>query len=182
MGKGIRSRSTQLSPPSTSLAPWGTARPGAASIPPWLLLQLLGSRAQSPTGIIWHPPPRHPARAAGPTPQGASRLPRPPLPACTVRRRRRRTAAVAQPQRRVATGRVPVSLAMASSSSAGCRLGTGARCPPGAYVGHEPSQPAPSTPPHRLVETGTGCCQGNGFQPPSIRPRPWTPALHPRLA
>ena len=29
-----------------------------------------------------------------------------------------------------------------ASASAGSRRGTGARCPPGAYVGHEPSQPA----------------------------------------
>lgn len=38
-----------------------------------------------------------------------------PLPACTVRRRRRKAAA-AQPQRRAATGRLPVSLAMASQA------------------------------------------------------------------
>lgn len=41
--------------------------------------------------------------------------PRPPLPACTVRRRKRKAEAT-QPQRRAATGRAPVSLAMASQA------------------------------------------------------------------
>lgn len=56
-----------------------------------------------------------------------------------------------------------------ASASAGS---AGARCPPGAYVGHQPSQPSQPAPPHRLVETGTGRYQGNHFQPSAIPPDP----------
>lgn len=90
------------------------AHPGAASIPS---RHPDGSRRDalsSPSAAEPHPGTRRGQRY--PRLGDPPRLPppRPPLPACTVRRRRRKAAA--QPQRRVATGRVPVSLAMASQA------------------------------------------------------------------
>lgn len=132
-----------------------STHPGAASIPPGT-----STAATEPRSAL-----RHPTRAALPAPRGPlhafSPQPGPPLPACTVRRRRRKAAA--QPQlRRVAPGRLSLAMAVAGAS-AGC----GTRCAPGVYVGHAPSRPRS---PHRLVETGTGCYHGNGFQPPCIPP------------
>lgn len=108
--------------------PWGTERPGPASIRPQAPRQLLESHAehhQVPTAAPHQGTqqgqrdPRHGDPLMPP-------LPQPPLPACTVRRRRRK-AVVAQPQRRVAAGRVPVSLLMASQAHLPARRAPRAR-------------------------------------------------------
>lgn len=87
-------------------SPRGTAHPGATSNPP-PQHKVCRRAALSPKS-----PPRHKELGDPGTPPC---LPPPPLPlpACTVRRRRRKAVA-AQPQRRAAGGRVPVSLAIVS--------------------------------------------------------------------
>lgn len=69
-----------------------------------------------------------------------------------------------------------------ASASAGSRHGTGARCPPGAYVGHEPSQPAR---PCRYIDwwkLGPAVTKGTTSSPhpshPDPGPQPRTPGWH----
>lgn len=67
-----------------------------------------------------------------------------------------------------------------ASASAGFRRGTGVRCPPGVYVGHEPSQPAR---PRRHIDwwkLGPAVTKGTASSPrpshPDPGPQPRTPA------
>lgn len=139
---------------------WGTAHPGATSIPPH------GTTAAG----VPRSAPNHRQGTEGRGTQGplhASPPPPPPLPACTVRRRRRKAVA-AQPQRRAAVGRVPVSLAIVSHLPA-ARRGTGRAVPDGCLC-------RPRAPPAR-----TATSIGGNWDPPLPRERLPAP-IHPTPA
>lgn len=177
----------RLLPPGTSWVPWGTAHPGAASIPPEVPRRLLKNRAQPPTGITGHPrrgraPPRHPARPAGPTARGPSTSP-PGTATLTGLHGEEEEEEGSGGAAPTVSGYGPAARQPGhgfASASAGFRRGTGVRCPPGVYVGHEPSQPAR---PRRHIDwwkLGPAVTKGTASSPhpshPDPGPQPRTPA------
>lgn len=139
-----RAQHVQEPLPSPPGAPTAAAEPRSASI----------SRRAAP---------RHPARAAVPTARGPSA----PPPATAAL-----TGLHGEEEEEEGGGTAPAAGGQGPGAGqpghgvAGASAGCGARCAPGAYVGHAPA------PPHRLVEIGTGRCHGNGFQPPASHPDP----------